>query len=35
MYIDEIKYLRYGSIIRWINLQKIDNIRLNNSAYIM
>lgn len=32
-YIEEIKDLRYGSAIRWINLEK-DEIRLNNVAFL-
>lgn len=32
-YIEEVKELRYGSVIRWINLDK-DEIRLNNSAFL-
>ena len=33
-YIDDIKNLKYGASIRWINLKKIDNINLNNSAHL-
>lgn len=32
-YIDEIKDLRYGSSVRWINLDK-DELRLNNVAFL-
>ncbi len=31
-YIDEIKDFKYGSNIRWINLKKIDNIKITNGA---
>tara|TARA_E500000178_G_scaffold30469_1_gene27636 strand:+ start:2887 stop:3303 length:417 start_codon:yes stop_codon:yes gene_type:complete len=31
-YIDNIKDLKYGSQIRWINLKKIDNIKITNGA---
>lgn len=33
IYIEEIKQLRYGSSIRWINLEK-DAIQLNNVAFL-
>ena len=33
-YIDDIKDIKYGSHIKWINLKKIDNISLNRSAII-
>tara|TARA_B100001093_G_C26846809_1_gene1023224 strand:+ start:3307 stop:3723 length:417 start_codon:yes stop_codon:yes gene_type:complete len=31
-YIDNIKDLKYGSQIRWINLKKINNIKITNGA---
>ena len=31
-YIDEIKDFKYGANIRWINLKKIDNIKITNGA---
>ena len=31
-YVDEIKDLKYNSHIRWINLKKIDNIKITNGA---
>jgi len=31
-YIDNIKDLKYGSQIRWMNLKKINNIRITNGA---
>lgn len=31
-YIDNIKDLKYGSQIRWINLKKINDIRITNGA---
>jgi hypothetical protein len=33
-YIDNIKELRYGSNIRWVNLKKLDNIRITNGAIL-
>ena len=29
-----IKNLKYGSLLRWINLNKIDNINLNNCSHL-
>jgi len=31
-YIDNIKDFKYGSSIRWINLKKVDNIKITNGA---
>ena len=31
-YIDNIQDLKFGSLIRWINLKKIDNIKITNGA---
>tara|TARA_B110000444_G_scaffold82935_1_gene78377 strand:+ start:1406 stop:1825 length:420 start_codon:yes stop_codon:yes gene_type:complete len=33
-YIDDIKDLNYGSNIRWINLKKIDDIKITNGAIL-
>tara|TARA_Y100000022_G_C13180477_1_gene343153 strand:- start:99 stop:518 length:420 start_codon:yes stop_codon:yes gene_type:complete len=33
-YIEEIKDLKYGSNIRWINLKKIENIKITNGAIL-
>ena len=33
-YIENICDLKYGHIIRWINLNKLENINLNNSALL-
>ena len=33
-YIDDIKDLKHGSNIRWINLNRIDNIKLTNGAIL-
>tara|TARA_B110001452_G_C15240429_1_gene429452 strand:+ start:4803 stop:5225 length:423 start_codon:yes stop_codon:yes gene_type:complete len=34
IYIDEIKDLKYGNHIRWINLKNIENIRITNGAIL-
>ena len=34
MYIDNIKDLKYGRNIRWINLNKITNIKITNGAVL-
>ena len=34
MYIDNIKDLKYGRNIRWINLNKIDTIKITNGALL-
>ena len=34
MYIDNIKDLKYGRNIRWINLNKIDSIKITNGALL-
>lgn len=33
-YIENIKDLKYGSPIRWINLNKLETINLNNCAHL-
>lgn len=33
-YVENISDLKYGHIIRWINLNKLENINLNNSALL-
>lgn len=33
-YIENTNDLRYGEILRWINLQNINNIQLNNTAFL-
>ena len=33
-YIDNIKDLKYGNNIRWINLKKIDDIKITNGAIL-
>lgn len=33
-YIENIKDLKYGAIIRWINLNKLDSIKLTKSAIL-
>jgi hypothetical protein len=33
-YIDEVNELRYGSYLRWINLNNPDNLKLTNGAYL-
>tara|TARA_B100000424_G_scaffold264955_1_gene253955 strand:- start:323 stop:742 length:420 start_codon:yes stop_codon:yes gene_type:complete len=33
-YIEDIKDLKYGSNIRWINLKKIENIKITNGAIL-
>ena len=34
MYIDNIKDLKYGRNIRWVNLNKITNIKITNGAVL-
>ena len=34
MYVDNIKDLKYGRTIRWINLNKIDAIKITNGALL-
>ena len=34
MYVDNIKDLKYGRSIRWINLNKIDAIKITNGALL-
>lgn len=34
MYVDNIKDLKYGRTIRWINLNKIDSIKITNGALL-
>jgi hypothetical protein len=34
-YVDDLSNLQYGRFIRWINLNKTDNIFLTNGAHIM
>lgn len=34
MYIDNIKDLKYGRNLRWINLNKIDTIKITNGAVL-
>ena len=34
MYVENIGDLKYGHIIRWINLNKLENINLNSSALL-
>jgi hypothetical protein len=34
MYIDNIKDLKYGRNLRWINLNKIDSIKITNGALL-
>ena len=34
MYIDNIKDLKYGRNIRWVNLNKITNIKITNGALL-
>ena len=33
-YIEDIKDLKYGGTLRWINLNKLENINLNNCAHL-
>jgi hypothetical protein len=33
-YIDTIKEFKYGSVIRWINLNKLDEIKLQGAAFL-
>ena len=33
-YIENIKDLKYGSTLRWINLNKLENINLNTCAHL-
>jgi hypothetical protein len=33
-YVDDIKDLVYGSVIRWINLKKIEDIKITNGAIL-
>lgn len=33
-YIEDIKDLKYGGSLRWINLNKLENINLNNCAHL-
>lgn len=34
MYIDEIPDIKYGSFVRWINLENNDNIKLTNGGVV-
>lgn len=34
IYVDNIEDLKYGSNIRWINLKKIDNIKITNGGIL-
>jgi hypothetical protein len=33
-FIDEIKNIRYGAYIRWINLNKLDDVKLTSGALV-
>lgn len=33
-YIEDIKDLKYGASLRWINLNKLENINLNSCAHL-
>ena len=34
-FVDELQDIRYGSYIRWINIQNIDKIKLSNGGFII